>query len=102
MYIYYRYNIFSPADVLQALCQTGCETQENWASKIETALALAESLSQTLCVDVESRQKVRQMSLLEAGSAVAQSVEDVTPGEGVQGSIPAVAARSLLVGSVSV
>ena len=33
---------------------------------------------------------------------VAQSVERVTPGEEVLGSIPALAARSLLVGSVSV
>ena len=36
------------------------------------------------------------------GSAVAQSVECATPGEEVQGSIPAVAVFSLLVGSVSV
>ena len=36
------------------------------------------------------------------GGAVAQSVERATPGEEVLGSIPAVAARSLLVGSVSV
>ena len=36
------------------------------------------------------------------GSAVAQSVERATPGEGVSGSIAAVAASSLLVGSVSV
>ena len=36
------------------------------------------------------------------GGAVAQSVERATPGEEVPGSIPAVAARSLLVGSVSV
>ena len=42
------------------------------------------------------------MSLNEAGSAVAQSVERATPGEEVSGSISAVAARSLLVGSVSV
>ena len=34
--------------------------------------------------------------------AVAQSVERSTPGEEVPGSIPAVAARSLLFGSVSV
>ena len=34
--------------------------------------------------------------------AVAQSVERSTPGEEVPGSIPAVAARPLLVGSVSV
>ena len=33
---------------------------------------------------------------------VAQSVERPTPGDEVPGSIPAVAARSLLVGSVSV
>ena len=36
------------------------------------------------------------------GGEVAQSVERATPGEEVPGSIPAVAARSLLVGSVSV
>ena len=36
------------------------------------------------------------------GGAVAQSVERATPGEEAPGSIPAVAARSLLVGSVSV
>ena len=36
------------------------------------------------------------------GGAVAQSVERATPGEEVPGSILAVAARSLLVGSVSV
>ena len=36
------------------------------------------------------------------GGAVAQSVEHTTPGEKVPGSIPAVAGRSLLVGSVSV
>ena len=34
--------------------------------------------------------------------AVAQSVKRTAPGEEVPGSIPAVAARSLLVGSVSV
>ena len=36
------------------------------------------------------------------GGAVAQSVERATPSEEVPGSIPAVASRSLLVGSVSV
>ena len=36
------------------------------------------------------------------GGAVAQSVERTTHGEAVPGSIPAVVARSLLVGSVSV
>ena len=40
--------------------------------------------------------------LLLLGSAVAQSIERATPGKEVPGSIPAVAARSLLVGSVSV
>ena len=40
--------------------------------------------------------------MCEGGGAVAQSVERAAPGEGVPGSIPAVAARSLLVGSVSV
>ena len=38
----------------------------------------------------------------EKGGAVAESVEPGTPGEEVPGSIPAVAARSLLVGIVSV
>ena len=38
----------------------------------------------------------------EKGGAVAQSVERMTPGEEVPGSISAVATRSLLVGSVSV
>ena len=37
-----------------------------------------------------------------SGGVVAQSVERSTPGEEVLGLIPAVAARSLLVGSVSV
>ena len=37
-----------------------------------------------------------------SGGGVAQSVERSTPGEEVPGSIPAVAARSLLVGSVLV
>ena len=36
------------------------------------------------------------------GGAAAQSIERATPGEKVPGSISAVAARSLLVGSVSV
>ena len=36
------------------------------------------------------------------GGTVAQSVERATPGEEVPGSISALAARSLLVGSVSV
>ena len=39
---------------------------------------------------------------VKTGDAVAQSVERATPGEEVTGSIPAVAAGSLLVGSVSV
>ena len=41
-------------------------------------------------------------SLWEGGGGVAQSVERATPGEENPGSIPAVAAHSLLVGSVSV
>ena len=45
---------------------------------------------------------VKLMSLRFVSVAVAQSVERATPGEEVLGSIPAVAARSLLVGSVSV
>ena len=42
------------------------------------------------------------MCVCVGGGAVAQSVERANPGEEVPGSIPAVAARSLLVGSVSV
>ena len=42
------------------------------------------------------------ISGIKEGGAVAQSVERATPGQEVPGSIPAVAARSLLVGSVSV
>ena len=41
-------------------------------------------------------------NFLHSRRAVAQSVERATPGEEVSGSIPAVAARSLLVGSVPV
>ena len=44
----------------------------------------------------------RLISLQGKGGTVAQSVERGTPGEEVLGSISAVAARSLLVGSVSV
>ena len=45
----------------------------------------------------------RDFSLADCtGGAVAQSVERATPGEKVPGSIPAVAARSLLAVSVSV
>ena len=47
-------------------------------------------------------QKKKARWAIATGSAVAQSVERATPGEEVSGSIPAVAARSLLVGSVSV
>ena len=43
-----------------------------------------------------------KIHLYREGGAVAQSVERTTPGEEVPGSIPAVAARSLLAGSVSV
>ena len=39
---------------------------------------------------------------LSSGGALAQSVERATPGEEIPGLIPAVAARSLLVGSVPV
>ena len=39
---------------------------------------------------------------ISVGSTVAQSIERATPGEEVLGSFAAVAARSLLVGSVSV
>ena len=45
----------------------------------------------------------RSLSTLYTGvSAIAQSVERATPGETIVGSIPAVAARSLLVRLVSV
>ena len=40
--------------------------------------------------------------MCDEGGAVAQLVERVTPVEEVMGSIPTVATRSLLVGSVSV
>ena len=40
--------------------------------------------------------------ILVIGGAVTQSVERATPGEEVPGSIPALAARPLLAGSVSV
>ena len=42
------------------------------------------------------------MSSRSLGGAVAQTIECATPGEEVLSLIPAVAARSLLVGSVSV
>ena len=42
------------------------------------------------------------LSISLIGGAVAQSIERATPGEEVLGSIPAVAARSVLVGSLSV
>ena len=42
------------------------------------------------------------LCMLKAGGAVAQSVESAIPGEEVSGLIPALAALSLLVGSVSV
>ena len=45
---------------------------------------------------------IKMTAAREEGGAVAQSAERSTPGEEVPGSIPAVAARSLLVGSVSV
>ena len=41
-------------------------------------------------------------SMSHSGGTVAQSVKRATPGEEIPGSIPAVAARSLLVGSLSV
>ena len=40
--------------------------------------------------------------LVTTGGAVAQSVERTTHGEEIMGSIPALAVRSLMVGSVSV
>ena len=41
-------------------------------------------------------------STINKGGAVAQSVERATPGEEFMGPVPAIAARSLLVGLVSV
>ena len=49
-----------------------------------------------------SKQKIPIIYAIKFGGAVAQAVECATPGEEVAGSIPAVAARSLLVGSLSV
>ena len=46
--------------------------------------------------------KPNKYTLSTLGGAVAQSEERAAPGQEVPGSIPAVAARSLLVGSVSV
>ena len=46
--------------------------------------------------------KFYQRNMTGGGGTVAQSVERATPGEEVPGSIPAVAACSLLVGTVSV
>ena len=52
---------------------------------------------------IKNRRKQKQTwTRLGMGSAVAQSVERATPGEEVMGLIPTVAARSLLVGSVTV
>ena len=48
------------------------------------------------------KKRNRQKKRGKRGGAVAQSVERATPGEEVPGPIPAVATRSLLVGSVSV
>ena len=50
------------------------------------------------------RNRIEQSNVFGGGGVgvVAQSVERATPGQQVPGSIPAVAARSLLVGSVSV
>ena len=53
-------------------------------------------------LNVESKYDFKLKHEVQPYSAVAQSVERATPGEEVPGSIPAVAARSLLVGSVSV
>ena len=51
-----------------------------------------------LCGNLMERAKV----IKQKGGRVAQLVKLATPGKEVLGSIPAVAARSLLVGSVSV
>ncbi|KAK3726438.1 hypothetical protein RRG08_005044 [Elysia crispata] len=50
-------------DVLQELCLIDSELQENWAQLIENALTLVESLTQTLCVDVESRHKLGKLAV---------------------------------------
>ncbi|RUS90716.1 hypothetical protein EGW08_001520, partial [Elysia chlorotica] len=50
-------------DVLQELCQVDSELQENWTHLIESALTLAESLTQTLCVDVESRHNLEKLAV---------------------------------------
>ena len=74
-------------------------------------LELTEIFSQAHCIyPFENKKKSpTEMNLIDfycvhihVGGAVAQSVERATPGQEVPGSIPAVAARSLLVGSVSV
>ena len=57
----------------------------------------SQSPPQKLCVDDESLD-----SLVLVRGRGSSAVERATPGEDVPGSIPAVAARSLLVGSVSV
>ncbi|GFO05660.1 hypothetical protein PoB_003216500 [Plakobranchus ocellatus] len=42
-------------DVLQEICQTGSEVQQKWTTLVDTALTLVESLTEALCVDVDSR-----------------------------------------------
>ena len=48
------------------------------------------------------KQSTVTSTFYQCGGVVAQSVERATPGEEVRGSIPAMVAPSLLVGSVSV
>ena len=69
-----------------------------------TRLSLSKPTWDTRKNDQSSAQVANSVlrSIWSIGGAVAQSVERATPGEEVPGSIPAVAARSLLVGSVSV
>ena len=57
-----------------------------------------------MCVKSQRSQSSRLIELIRysAGGRGSSAVERATPGEEDPGSIPAVAARSLLVGSVSV
>ena len=56
----------------------------------------------TLDIKIPINLRLKDTGKKGGGGAVAQSVERATPGEEVPGSISAVAARSLLVVSVSV
>ena len=67
-----------------------------------SCLPLLFTLSLPLCLSSFRPLSTLSLSLWGGGGAVARSVERSTPGEEIPGSIPAVAARSLLIGSVSV